>query len=225
MKVVEIFESIDGEGKRVGLPTTFIRLHGCNLNCSYCDTRYGCEEKNESGVSNYRVATIDEVVNRCLCSGIPNITITGGEPMIHPGIEQLIETLVNNDCIVNVETNGTKLPHRMKNRDENRRLFYTMDYKCESSGMSKAMNMEAIEALDNNDVLKFVVGSVEDMEQAVNVIDGMKNKYMPEIYFSPVFGKIEPKEIVDFLLRHRMYNCKVQVQLHKIIWEPEMRGV
>ena len=88
MKVVEIFSSIDGEGKRIGLPTTFVRLHGCNLRCSYCDTTYGCDGDD------FVVMSVDEIVESCDALSVRSITITGGEPLIHPGIETLVGKLL-----------------------------------------------------------------------------------------------------------------------------------
>lgn len=214
MKVVEIFKSIDGEGKRAGLPTTFIRLFGCNLNCSYCDTRYGCEGEG------YSILSIGEVIGIVERMGIESVTITGGEPLIHPGINNLIEILLNKGYWVNIETNGSQYIEKFPS---NTRLFFTMDYKCPSSGMENNMELRNMELLSTNDVLKFVVGNEQDLDKALQVIEQYNPK--AQIYFSPVFGEIEPKEIVKYLLNHKMYDCKVQVQLHKIIWEPNQKGV
>ena len=216
MKVNEIFLSIDGEGIRTGMPTTFIRLFGCNLRCSYCDTMYSCEVQD--GEVPYKEMSVEEIINECGRLGCPNITVTGGEPLIHESINILLYELLGHHYNVNVETNGTVFPIiRHKN------LFYTMDFKTLSSNMSEKMDMDAIKGLKAKDTLKFVVGTKEDLEQAVEVLNQLKTK--PHIYFSPVFGKIDPKEIVQFLLDNRLYTCKVQVQLHKIIWDPNMRGV
>ena len=214
MKVVEIFKSIDGEGKRTGLPTTFIRLFGCNLNCSYCDTRYGCEGEE------YSVLSIAEVIEAVENIGINSVTITGGEPLIHPGINKLIDSLLEKGYWVNIETNGSQY---LGKSTVNPLLFFTMDYKCPSSGMENHMDCRNFELLSKNDVLKFVVGSQEDLDKSLQIIE----QYNPQaqIYFSPVFDKIEPKEIVEYLLDHKMYDCKVQIQLHKIIWNPNERGV
>lgn len=216
MKVVEIFKSIEGEGKRAGLPCTFIRLFGCNLRCKYCDTKYGWSSEYSDDA---KEMSIEQIVEEAVKIGVPHITITGGEPLIHDDLFLLLSELAKRNFWVNVETNGTMLPkcHNVPN------IFYTMDYKTNASGMSDEMNMEAIQTLQCKDVLKFVVGSIEDCKQAKDIIDNIK----PEaaIYFSPVFGKIEPKEIVEFLLSNEMYNCNVQVQLHKIIWPADMRGV
>ena len=216
MQVVEIFKSIEGEGKRAGLPCTFIRLFGCNLRCAYCDTVYGWSHEYAKDVKDM---TVEQIVAEVEKLGVPNVTITGGEPLIHDDITKLISKLANKRFWVNIETNGTILPKRQIGAN----VFYTMDYKTSASGMSSEMNMEAIKALRSNDVLKFVVGSIDDCKQAQAVIDDIQSE--AAIYFSPVFGKIEPKEIVEFLLDNDMYNCHVQVQLHKIIWPADMRGV
>lgn len=220
MKVVEIFSSIDGEGCRVGLPTTFIRLFGCNLNCTFCDTTYGWQKEHESECTDM---SVDDIVNKVQELGINSITVTGGEPLIHNGIDKLLRALADNGCWVNVETNGTTVPtYRHPN------VFYTVDYKTNASGMTSRMNPTAFDVLTQNDVIKFVVGSIEDCVQAKQFLDRYYNKHtedLPQIYFSPVFNKIEPADIVQFLLDNEMYNCHAQVQLHKIIWNPDKRGV
>lgn len=212
MKVVEIFKSIDGEGKRAGLPTTFIRLYGCNLNCSYCDTRYGCEGNN------YKSYTIDKIMDIVHNLNCKSVTITGGEPLIHSDIYTLIISLLNEGYWVNIETNGS-VPVKHFECDN---LFYTVDYKCISSGMNSRMKCNFSD-LTEVDVIKFVVGSTEDMQDAVKFIKS--NDLKSQIYFSPVFGQIEPKDIVKFILDNELNDCKIQLQLHKIIWEPQKRGV
>lgn len=216
MKVVEIFKSIEGEGKRAGLPCTFIRLFGCNLRCKYCDTKYGWSSEYSDDA---KEMSIEQIVEEAVKIGVPHVTITGGEPLIHNDIVMLISELAKRNFWVNVETNGTMLPkcHTLSN------VFYTMDYKTNASGMSDMMNMKAIQSLLSKDVLKFVVGSIDDCKQAKAIIDAIKPE--ASIYFSPVFGEIEPREIVEFLLNNKMYNCNVQIQLHKVIWPADMRGV
>lgn len=214
MKVVEIFKSIDGEGKRAGLPTVFIRLFGCNLKCSYCDTRYGCEG------TDYKVMSIPYILDTLDRYKTKSVTITGGEPLIHPGIKQLVELLLHNGYWVNIETNGSQYIGHLP---ANPNVFVTMDYKCPSSGMEDSMCLENLHTLSSTDVLKFVVGSQEDLITALSILE----EYCPkaQIYFSPVFGKIEPSAIVDFILDHKLNNCKVQLQMHKYIWDPNKRGV
>lgn len=219
MKVVEIFSSIDGEGIRAGACTTFIRLYGCNLECSYCDSQYACKPDD---TVNVREMTPSEIVAEVVNIGIPNITLTGGEPLIHKGVSQLIRELCYRGFDVNVETNGSIQPPL-----HHPNLFYTFDYKTKSSGMTDKMDTYNFTNLGPRDVVKFVVGSVEDLKQAKNVLKsfGLLSCETATIFFSPVFGKIEPKRIVQFLLDNEMYNCRVQLQLHKIIWDSNMRGV
>lgn len=215
MKVVEIFTSIEGEGKRAGLPCTFIRLFGCNLNCEYCDTKYATDPELEHLAQDMSVS---EIVQKVVDMGCPAVTITGGEPLIHLDVENLIDKLTDRDFWVNVETNGTIVPMLRKVG-----VFYTMDFKTNASGQSHNMNMKALKHLTSYDVLKCVVGSTADIDQSIEVIKQLPGN--PQVYFSPVFGKIEPKEIVEYLLANHYYNYHVQLQLHKYIWRPEMRGV
>ena len=222
MKVVEIFNSIEGEGIRAGLPVTFIRLYGCNLRCSYCDTKYSYNEANEEeGIYPYTVMTVDEIIETVLRLGCPNVTITGGEPLMHCGIDKLIDALLVLGCEINIETNGT-YPVLGKYRDcEN--IIFTMDYKCPGSGMNDKMERYSFDTLRPNDVLKFVVSDTVDLEKMVEVLDILETR--PTVFVSPVFEKIDLKTIAAFLLEHRLYSVRMQVQLHKIIWDPEMRGV
>ena len=120
---------------------------------------------------------------------------------------------------VNVETNGSI---RLKNIN-NSNLIYTMDYKSKFSGMEDRMIPSNIDILKEKDVLKFVVANKEDLDKMKEIIDIYKPKC--SIFVSPVFGEIEPKEIVEYVLKHKLDNVRVQVQLHKIIWDPELRGV
>ena len=215
MKVVEIFNSIEGEGKRAGLPATFIRLFGCNLRCTYCDSMYAVEG------TDYRDMSIVEIVEKAEEIGCPNITLTGGEPLIHKEVKELIEILCKRGYWVNVETNGSvRIPYRTIDD----RLFYTVDYKTSSSGMREKMDEEIFKSLIGPlDVVKFVVGTEQDLEEVLAVCRNLA--YQPTVYVSPVFGSIEPRQIVEFVLKHKLWDWKVQLQLHKFIWDPQMKGV
>ncbi|SHK36177.1 7-carboxy-7-deazaguanine synthase [Fibrobacter sp. UWT2] len=220
MKVCEIFRSIEGEGLRTGLPAVFIRLHGCNLRCSYCDSMYAVEG------SDYKQMSVTQILDAIKeYSGITHVTLTGGEPLIHQDVEELLRQLSGNGYRVNIETNGT-VPCKWHFPG----LFYTMDWKCKSSGMTAKMKMENLETLGSNDVLKFVVGTIEDLKETENVVKSLAEKKsdMPHLFISPVFGNLSNDEIVNWLLGSRTMvenNVRFQVQLHKIIWEPERRGV
>lgn len=220
MKVCEIFRSIEGEGLRTGLPAVFIRLHGCNLRCSYCDSMYAVEG------GDYKQMNVTQVLDAVKkFSGITHVTLTGGEPLIHQNVEDLLCQLSGNGYRVNIETNGT-VPCKWHFPG----LFYTMDWKCKSSGMSVKMKMENFETLGSEDVLKFVVGTIEDLEETETVVKSLAEKKddMPHLFVSPVFGNLSNEEIVNWLLNSNIMvknNVRFQVQLHKIIWDPERRGV
>lgn len=214
MKVVEIFNSIEGEGKRAGLPATFIRLFGCNLRCSYCDSMYAVEGND------YTEMSIEQIMDKVEEIGCPNITVTGGEPLIHKDILELLETLCHRGHWVNVETNGS-IPILYRTNDD--RLFYTVDYKTSSSDMTEQMEDDVFQSMLPIDVLKFVVGSEQDLKEALFVCGNIGST--PQVYISPIFGSIEPKQLVEFTLENKLWDWKVQLQLHKFIWNPEQKGV
>ena len=222
MKVNEIFVSIEGEGKRAGLPCIFVRFYGCNLNCSYCDTDYA---RKDDQFTVYSVSNLFEKIDSM--GGIKHITLTGGEPLLQPEIYSLIDRLIENEYEVNVETNGSILPKRYEYSSCRGSVFYTMDYKLPSSGMQSKMSVVNMSGLCGRDVLKFVVGDKQDLYEALEVMEQLKmlDICTPQVYFSPVYGKIEASEIVRYLIEQRLYDCKVQLQMHKYIWDPNTRGV
>ncbi len=204
--VNEIFDSIDGEGKRAGELATFIRLTGCNLRCSYCDTTYAFTQGCEMSITDIA----DKVSYR-------NVTLTGGEPL-YQDVHTLLEQLHDHD--INVETNGSMdiLPYfKYPN------VWFTVDYKCKTSGESNAMLPSNFFHLRPQDVVKFVVGSIDDLEQAKKVCNAYD--FVCPVYISPVFGKIKPAQIVDYMKKHDLEKWKMQLQLHKFIWKPNARGV
>ena len=207
-RVTEIFKSIEGEGKRVGRPCVFVRLAGCNLRCPYCDTAYSQRDSDGHDM------TLEGIVEDVRRLDTSCVTITGGEPMLQDAIS-IARAL--DWCECNIETNGSiPLPEKPGN------VFYTMDWKCRSSNMTDAMVAENLERLDGDDVLKFVVGDAGDLEQMRTILKGHGTAAQP--YVSPVYGKIEPKEIVEYVLDNNL-DARVQVQLHKVIWDPDERGV
>ena len=219
MKVSEIFLSIEGEGKRVGTPCVFIRLYGCNLRCSYCDSLYAIEGKD------YQELSINQIVDELKKYNVKNITLTGGEPLIHKDVDDLINKLISEKFFINIETNGTIKPII---KGEN--IFYTVDWKSPSSMMMDRMNLSVFKNLSKNDVIKFVVGNIEDLLQAESVIQRLQELYndeIPSIFISPIFNQIDNESIVNFILHSETLKkqTRFQIQLHKIIWNPEMRGV
>ena len=218
-QVVEKFVSITGEGRRAGELAVFIRMKGCNLSCTYCDTKWAneadacAEEMTEEDIYSYIVKT-----------GVRNVTLTGGEPLWRDDIEVLIERLTRDQRLrVEIETNGSvSLEHF---QGFMHRPSFTMDYKCGESGMEDRMCVDNFAYLTELDTVKFVVGSRADMERAEQVIREHGLLERVAIYFSPVFGKINPEEMVQFLMEKRLNDVRIQLQLHKFIWDPDKKGV
>ncbi len=217
-KVAEIFSSINGEGIRAGELSVFIRLCGCNLHCSYCDTSWANQPDTP-----FKPMTALQILQAAKETGIRNITLTGGEPLLAPGIAELIFLLSESGFSVEIETNGSieiiglcQLPVRP---------FFTVDYKLPGSGMEKHMCVKNFSYLSKEDTVKFVAGSVEDLEKALKIIRTYALTEKCHVYFSPVFGKINPAEIVEFMKTHMLNGVRLQLQLHKFIWDPMQRGV
>lgn len=218
-KVVEIFESINGEGSRAGQLAVFVRLQGCNLNCSYCDTGWA----NDSSVS-YTIMTEDEIAARIKDTGIYNVTLTGGEPLWHKDIQKLLERLAEEERLsVEIETNGSVSLDEV-NTLSNRPLI-TMDYKLPGSEMEEKMCLDNFSKLRAGDTVKFVCKNKRDLEKSLEIINRYELTKVCHIYLSPVFGEIQPEVMVDFMKKNKMNYVNLQLQLHKFIWSPEKRGV
>ena len=218
-KVAEIFTSINGEGTKAGQTAVFVRFTGCNLNCSYCDTKWANEPNAE-----YKLMTDREILSRIKETGIKNVTLTGGEPLLREGIHELLEEIAKDGFLqAEIETNGSIDLTPFCNI-ENRPSF-TMDYKLPSSGMEKHMCLENFEILEKKDTVKFVSGSIEDLKKALEIIRKYDLSRRCHVYISPVFGSIEPAKIVDFMVENKLNDVNLQLQLHKFIWDPNMRGV
>ena len=218
-KIAEMFSSINGEGTHAGQLAFFVRFTGCNLKCSYCDTKWANVPNAE-----YTEMTVDEIRSEVQKSGISNVTVTGGEPLIQPNIVPLLETLCGDGRYVEIETNGSADVSEVLKIKGNRPAL-TMDYKLPSSGMESFMRTENFVLLEAKDTVKFVSGSLADLERALEIIRkyGLIGKCA--VYISPVFGKLKPAEIVDFMLSNKLNGVNVQPQMHKFIWDPNMRGV
>lgn len=212
--IVEIFNSIEGEGRRSGKLCTFIRTAGCNLRCSYCDSQYTFD------VSEAKKMTIEQIIEEVEQFSCSLVTLTGGEPLLQPEIGRLISKLISKGYFVNVETNGS-VDISMFNRPP--QLFFTMDWKSPSSGMNDKMLATNLQLLKRGDVLKFVVGDLNDLIDMNMILKD--NNIQAMVYISPVFGKIEMIDIVEFMKNNHLNNATLQIQLHKVIWAPDERGV
>lgn len=218
-KVVETFISINGEGQHAGELALFIRFAGCNLNCNYCDTRWA----NQPDVV-YQEMTETEIKALVADSGVRNVTLTGGEPLLQPGMYQLLEMMGSlPDIRIEIETNGSVDigPYMTLIR----RPAFTLDYKLPGSGMEAGMNTENYRYLTKEDTVKFVISDKADLTRAREIIEQYQLEGRCGIYYSPVFGRIRPAEIVDDMIEHRLNGVHMQLQMHKFIWDPEQRGV
>ena len=217
-KVVEMFESINGEGMRAGELAVFVRMKGCNLSCNYCDTMWANEADCE-----FEEMTADRIVERVKKSGIKNVTLTGGEPLLQKDADKLLKLFSDEkDIRVEIETNGSvNLSPFLKYENTS----FTMDYKLPESDMEKYMDLENFKILRKKDTLKFVASSVNDLKKAKDIIEKYDLIDRVNIIFSPVFGKIELTDIVDFLKDNKLNDVRMQLQMHKFIWAPDERGV
>ena len=231
MIISEIFSSIDGESRRAGELATFVRSVGCNLRCSYCDSQYTWHKD-----ASCKEMSVKEIVEECKRLGNHNITFTGGEPLIQKDADELIEALSDAGFDVSIETDGavdfTERDWFNSRCDTNLislpKPWICIDYKCPSSGMTnKMISIDKFSKLTEYDVIKFVVGSQEDLNEALKVMKAVRESGCNcWFYLSPVFGKIEPVEIVNFMKDNNLqYKTRFQVQLHKIVWDPNKRGV
>ena len=209
-KVNEIFYSLDGEGERAGYPSVFIRLSGCNLRCNYCDTIYAFDEGRYMST-----LEIEEMVNKFNCK---NITLTGGEPLLQKNVLNLIASLYSKGYEIVIETNGS-----VDIRDAQHYAVICMDWKTRSSGVSDKMLMDNLSYLKDSDILKIVVRD-EDLADVEKLLDEYPIK--ASVYLSPVFGEIELPKLAHFVMDYKgTKRVKMQLQMHKYIWNPDERGV
>lgn len=225
-QVVELFDSIEGEGLRTGQPATFIRLAGCNLRCTYCDTQYALF--GEAEPCRYEIMTAEEILAR-VNPYFRRVTLTGGEPLLAPGAAALCGMLARRGYAVNIETNGAvDIQEFSKACTGMDKIFFTIDYKLPYSGMEETMIWRNFEILRPQDVLKFVVGSEADARRMVEVMQKLSGiwKQPPHVFCGVVFGAYDLERLTHLILSEPVCrNMRIQVQLHKIIWAPEERGV
>jgi 7-carboxy-7-deazaguanine synthase len=212
LKINEIFYSIQGESTFAGRACVFVRLMGCDLRCSYCDTEYAFYEGSKM--------TLSEILKRVDGFGCKLVEVTGGEPLLQKNVLSVMTELCNAGYTVLLETSGA---HNIRPVDP--RVHRIMDLKCPSSGMCDRNRKENLELLRARDEVKFVIGSEEDYLWAKEQIEsGEWKEAVAAILFSPVFGKIELVQLANWITRDKL-PVRLQVQLHKLIWSPTQRGV
>jgi 7-carboxy-7-deazaguanine synthase len=211
LRINEIYKSIQGESTRAGEPCTFVRLTGCHLRCTYCDSEQAFYEGTWMTISDILVRVAD------LAVGL--VEITGGEPLLQPNCAPLAQALLDRGHTVLCETSGTLPIDRLPEG-----VIRIMDLKCPSSGEAEQNDWSNIERLNSRDEVKFVIGDREDFDWAVRAIKKHGLAGRCTLLMSPVFGAIEPRRIVEWITAENV-PVRFQLQLHKYIWEPNTVGV
>ena len=223
MKVVEKFVSINGESKRAGELALFIRFKGCNLNCTYCDTKWANEPDCD-----YQEMTPEKLLDYIEKTKVKNITLTGGEPLLQKDINKLIKMIIDKGFRVEIETNGAvsiESTAALRDKEDFKDLSFTLDYKSPSSGCEDKMILDNFNFIDSRDSVKLVVGNEKDLEKARYIIEKFNLSDRCQVFLSPIFGMIKPEKIVDFMIDKNLNDIKLQIQMHKVIWDPNKRGV
>ena len=211
LKVNEIYKSIQGESTFSGLPCIFIRLTFCNLRCSYCDTEYAFHEGTDMQISD-----IIKKVNQLNCN---LVEVTGGEPLVQDGCIDLLESLISNGNKILIETGGALTIEKIPAE-----VTIILDIKCPSSDMCDKNLWSNIDLIKKTDEIKFVIGDKKDYEWSKNIIKEYNLLNKCKVLFSPVYNKIESKEMVEWILKDNL-NVRFQTQLHKSIWPSNTKGV
>ena len=202
LNITEIFYSLQGEAKEVGIPTVFVRLTGCPLRCNYCDTAYAFKGNNPLSI-----ASIMEQVEKY---NTHYVCVTGGEPMAQRNCLILLDTLIEAGYKVSMETSGS-----IDISPVNKKVSVVMDLKTPSSTEQSQNRYENIALLESKDQLKFVIASRSDFDWCCDILQNYSVD--SEVLFSPVYENLKPVELADWILEKQL-NVRLQVQLHKILW-------
>jgi 7-carboxy-7-deazaguanine synthase len=212
INITELFASVQGETSFTGLPTTFIRLSACNLRCRWCDTPYSFGRGTPWSISKLFAAVEQH--------GCRNVCVTGGEPLLQPEVHSLISQLADANYIVCLETGGS-LPIDQVDA----RTHIILDIKCPGSSMEHKNHWSNLDIIRTKDEVKFVLADAKDYDYAKMICEKYRiPRKTPHILFSPVFGELDPQELVAWILRDR-FPARLNLQIHKYIWEPTTQGV
>src|SRR6202045_205350 len=234
MFITEIFKSIQGESTRAGLPCIFVRLTGCNLRCTWCDTAYAFHGGAKMSVAEV-AARVDQLAGRTEAPsgagnsvvGVPLVELTGGEPLLQEEIYQLAQQLLASGYTVLIETSGERSIGKLP-----REVIKILDVKCPDSGEADTFEMRSLEALSQGDEIKFVLSTRRDYEFAREfTLQHSLRERVNQVLFSPVFegpeGKwpgLEARKLVEWILEDSL-PVRLGLQLHKFVWDPATKGV
>ncbi len=211
MRVTEIFHSIQGESSYAGRPCVFVRLTGCPLRCTWCDTEYAFYGGHD--------VSLEEIVEKVQSYGCRLVEVTGGEPLAQPEAFPLIATFCDRGYTVLIETSGA-----IDITSVDRRAHIILDVKCPGSGMTDRMHWANLQQLTMEDEAKFVLADRKDYDWAREIIEKYELTDHCTVLMSPVFGGLDPRQLAEWVLADRL-PVRFQLQLHKLIWAPDMRGV
>jgi 7-carboxy-7-deazaguanine synthase len=205
LNITEIFYSLQGEAREVGIPTVFVRLTGCPLRCNYCDTAYAFKGNNP--------LSIEQILSEIAKYKTHYVCVTGGEPMAQSNCLHLLDTLIEKGYKVSMETSGSIDISKV-----NKNVSIVMDLKTPSSTEQHQNRYENILLLEDKDQLKFVIASRSDFEWCCSILESYE--ILSDVLFSPVYESLRPAELADWILEKQL-NVRLQVQLHKILWGDE----
>ncbi|MEB3100206.1 7-carboxy-7-deazaguanine synthase QueE [Ferviditalea candida] len=219
--IVEIYETVEGEGTRAGFPTIFVRLFGCNLRCVWCDTPYSYPPGKAE-----KVMTVREILESVRSYKSTHLCLTGGEPLMYGESSlQLLQALSGLEQLedIHVETNGAIDLAPFLDRIVSPKVRYVMDFKLPGSGETERMAMDNLRLLRASDELKFVIAGEADFHAARELLAANDVKAVP--LFGPVWETMPPAKLVDLMLEYGLSGVRLNLQLHKLIWDPSARGV
>ena len=212
MVVTEIFKSIQGESTYAGLPCVFVRLTGCNLRCHWCDTAYAFHGGQKM--------TVDEVLSKVRQLGGKLVEFTGGEPLLQDDVYPLADQLLGEGFEVLVETSGERYIGRLPPA-----VVKVVDVKCPGSGEGGTFNTDNLKVLKKKDQIKFIIADEIDYRFAREfMLQHDLRERVDEVIFSPVFGKLHPRQLAEWIL-HDGISVRLGLQIHKFIWDPDTHGV
>jgi len=202
LNITEIFYSLQGEAKEVGIPTVFVRLTGCPLRCNYCDTAYAFKGNNP--------LSIESIMEQVAKYNTHYVCVTGGEPMAQSNCLILLDTLIEAGYKVSMETSGS-----IDISPVNKKVSVVMDLKTPSSTEQSQNRYENIALLESKDQLKFVIASRSDFDWCCSILESYD--VLSDVLFSPVYENLKPVDLADWILEKQL-NVRLQVQLHKLLW-------
>ncbi len=207
LKITEIFYSIQGESAYVGQPTVFVRLTGCPMRCTYCDTAYAFHGGERM--------TLESILHQVESYGAQHVCVTGGEPLAQPACIELLSALCDRDFKVSLETGNAIDISKVDPR-----VYVVLDIKTPASGEEKNNRYDNIAKLKPSDALKFVICNEDDYQWAKNLVAQQALTKTAEVFFSPSAEELEPTQLADWIVEDRL-SVRMQLQLHKVLWQNE----